>query len=100
MNPRVTSVVPERDNRLRLRFSNGEEGVYDCTPLLDFGVFRELRDPSYFCRVVATGGTVAWPHEQDICPDTLYEDSRRGADEATAAHTATTARESHGPRSA
>jgi hypothetical protein len=22
-------------------------------------------------------GTVAWPHEQDICPDTLYEDSLR-----------------------
>ena len=23
------------------------------------------------------GGTVVWPHEQDICPDTLYEDSER-----------------------
>jgi hypothetical protein len=77
MNPRVTSVVPESNFRLRLRFSNGEEGIYDCRPLLDFGVFRELRDPAYFRQVVAACGTVVWPHEQDICPDTLYEDSYR-----------------------
>jgi len=100
MNPRVTSVVPESKARLRLRFSNGEEGIYDCTPLLDFGVFRELRDPAYFCRVVATGGTVVWPHEQDICPDTLYEDSRRETDEANTALTGTGPSEHHGPRSA
>ena len=75
MNPRVTSVVPENHSRLRLRFSNGEERIYDCSPLLDFGVFTELRDPAYFRQVVAAGGTVVWPHEQDICPDTLYEDS-------------------------
>jgi len=79
MNPRVTSVVPESSFRLSLRFTNGELGLYDCSPLLDFGVFKELRDPDYFRQVVAAGGTVVWPHEQDICPDTLYEDSQRGA---------------------
>ncbi|MCX6538736.1 MAG: DUF2442 domain-containing protein [Acidobacteria bacterium] len=78
MNPRVTSVVPESSYRLRLHFTNGEVGIYDCSPLLDFGVFKELRDPAYFRQVVAAGGTVVWPHDQDICPDTLYEDSHRG----------------------
>jgi len=27
--------------------------------------------------VAVVDGTVAWPHEQDICPDTLYLDSVR-----------------------
>ena len=77
MNPRVTSVSPESGYRLRLTFTNGDKGVYDCSHLLDLGVFRELRDPGYFRQVHAAHGTVAWPHEQDICPDTLYEDSHR-----------------------
>ena len=53
-------------------FSNGEIGVYDCTPLLTFGVFQELQEKSYFKQVKVLDGTVVWPHEQDICPDTLY----------------------------
>ena len=75
MNPRVKSVSPESGYWLRITFTNGEEGVYDCSHLLDFGVFRELRDPGYFRQVQAAHGTVLWPHEQDICPDTLYEGS-------------------------
>lgn len=74
MNPRVKSVRPEADYRLRLTFTNGEQGIYDCSPLLDLGVFRELREPAYFRQVRAANGTVVWPHEQDICPDTLYEE--------------------------
>ncbi|HIP45576.1 MAG TPA: DUF2442 domain-containing protein [Sulfurospirillum arcachonense] len=27
-------------------------------------------------QVFVAYGTVAWPHEQDICPDTLYLDSK------------------------
>jgi hypothetical protein len=77
MNPRVRSVVPRDDCSLEIEFSNGEIGVYDCQPLLDFGVFQELRDLEYFKQARAEGGTVAWPHEQDICPDTLYEDSKK-----------------------
>jgi hypothetical protein len=78
--PRVRSVTPVADYLLELRFTSGETGVYDCKPLLDFGVFRELRDEPYFRQVHVVNGTIAWPHEQDICPDTLYLDSQRGAE--------------------
>ena len=77
MNPRVTSVIPIDNHKLSLTFSNGEKGIYDCSHLLDFGVFQELRDNVYFHRVKAVDGTVVWPHEQDICPDTLYLDSHK-----------------------
>jgi len=39
------------------------------------GVFKELKNKSYFAQATVLDGTVAWPHEQDICPDTLYLDS-------------------------
>ncbi len=77
MNPRVKSVKPLGGYRLEIVFTNGETGLYDCQPLLDLGVFSELRDEAYFRQVRVELGTVAWPHEQDICPDTLYEDSSR-----------------------
>ena len=77
MNPRAHSVRPLADYRLEIAFSNGEMGVYNCRPLLEFGVFGELQDESYFRQARAEGGTVVWPHEQDICPDTLYLDSEK-----------------------
>ena len=77
MNPRVKDVTPMDRYCLQLTFTNGEKGVYDCSHLLDFGVFRELKDTVYFRQVKVEHGTVVWPHEQDICPDTLYEESSR-----------------------
>ncbi len=41
MNPRVNSVVARDDYKLEITFANGEVGLFDCGPLLDFGVFRE-----------------------------------------------------------
>ena len=75
MNPRVKSVAAISSYKLKIIFNNGEEGIYDCKPLLDFGVFNELKDVHYFKQAKAQDGTVVWPHEQDICPDTLYLDS-------------------------
>ena len=77
MNPRVILATPRDDHQLEITFGNGETGIYDCRPLLDFGVFTELKDIQYFRQVRVAHGTVAWPHEQDICPDTLYMDSRK-----------------------
>jgi len=75
MNPRVKAVVPREDYRLQITFTNDEVRVFNCTHLLGFGVFTEFQDINYFKQARAEAGTVVWPHEQDICPDTLYEDS-------------------------
>jgi DUF971 family protein len=75
MNPRIAQVETTDDYKLRLIFTNGEHGIYDCSSLLNFGVFKELGDKNYFKQVKVSDGTVVWPHEQDICPDTLYLDS-------------------------
>jgi hypothetical protein len=58
-----------------LVFTNGEKGIYDCSDLLTFGVFQELQEKNYFNKVKILDGTIVWPNEQDICPDTLYLDS-------------------------
>ena len=79
MNPRVKTVIPKDDYTLEITFTNGEVGLFDCAHLLSFGVFKEFRDVAYFKQARAEGGTVVWPHEQDICPDTLYEDSKKPA---------------------
>ena len=75
MNPRVKAVKARDNYKLEIIFSSGEVGTYDCSPLLNFGVFTELKDKIYFQQARAAYGTVIWPHEQDICPDTLYLDS-------------------------
>jgi hypothetical protein len=75
MNPRVKNVTPMEGYKLHIEFNNGENGVYDCTGLLEFGVFKELKNTPYFKMATVIDGTVVWPHEQDICPDTLYLDS-------------------------
>ena len=77
MLPRIKTVQAMPDYQLDLVFTSGEIGRYDCRPLLNFGVFAELQDEAYFRSAQVVNGTVAWPHEQDICPDTLYLDSRR-----------------------
>jgi hypothetical protein len=50
MNPRVKNVVASPDHKLHLEFTNGEHGIYDCAPFLEFGVFRELQDVTYFMK--------------------------------------------------
>lgn len=77
MNPRAKAVRPRDDYRLELAFLSGETGRCDCRPLLDFGMFRELRDLAYFRQVKAQLGAVVWPHQQDLCPDTLYLDANK-----------------------
>ena len=77
MNPRISKVLATQNYQLNLVFTNGEQGIYDCSPLLDFGVFKELKNQNYFTQAKVIDSTVAWPHEQVICPDTLYLDSTK-----------------------
>ena len=82
MNPRIRQVTASSDYKLYLEFTNGERGTYDCSHLLDFGIFKELNDKDYFKKVKVWDGTVVWPNEQEICPDTLYIDSIKNVEQS------------------
>jgi hypothetical protein len=69
---KVVSVRPNKDFSLDLKFNDGSARIFDVKPYLDLGVFTELKDLNYFSQVKIAFGTVQWPHEQDISPETLY----------------------------
>ena len=69
-------MIARDDFTLKVTFSNGETRIFDMAPYLEFGVFQELKDLQYFFKAGAKFGTVVWSNEQDICPDTLYEESK------------------------
>jgi len=72
MNPRVVSVKVENKYTLKLSFENEETRLFDASPFLDKGIFKELKDFNYFKQVKVTFGSIEWPHEQDFSKDTLY----------------------------
>ncbi len=72
---KVIAVKANEDFSLELKFNDNSVRRFDARPYLEFGVFRELKDIGYFRQVKIAHGTVQWPHEQDISPDTLYIES-------------------------
>jgi len=76
MNPRVTNVKPEHDFSLLITFSNGEVKKFDVKPYLGIGLFKELKDLSLFNSVRPCLGSIQWSNGVDLCPDTLYLDSK------------------------
>jgi len=75
MNPRVANVKPEKDYTLRVWFKNGEEGIFDVKPFLNYEMFRPLKDIDFFNSVRPEHGTIQWANDADLCPDTVYLDS-------------------------
>jgi hypothetical protein len=75
MYPAVTSVKPLHDYRLLLRFSSGEEKVFDITPYLNMGKFAELQDISLFNTVTVKFDSIEWANQLDIDPEFLYANS-------------------------
>jgi hypothetical protein len=69
---KITAVTANDDFSLDLQFNDGSVKRFNVKPYLDFEVFRELKDLNYFKQVDVAFGTVQWPNEQDISPETLY----------------------------
>ena len=76
MNPRVTGVKPLDNYRIELLFANQERRVFDVKPYLTIGIFRELWDTALFNGIRAFNGSIIWPNELDLDPDTLYMNSQ------------------------
>ena len=80
--PLLIDATPTGGFAVRVVFDDGTAGEVDLSYLVDYGgVFEPLRDPAYFrqLRADAEAGTIVWPSEADIAPETLYAHARRRA---------------------
>ncbi len=75
MTPSAINVKPLRDYKLFVTFDNGEEKIYDVSPLIRGDWFGQLGDINIFNTVHIAGLSVEWEDGQDICPDDLYYNS-------------------------
>jgi len=71
----ITSVETVSDFRLVLTFSSGKRRCVDMRSSMHYPVFRRLENPAFLDLARADYGTVAWPGEIDIAPETLPEGS-------------------------
>lgn len=76
MNPRIMNVKPLDNYCIELIFTNQECRLFDVKPYLSIGLFRELQDKALFNGIRAFNGSIVWPNELDLDPDTLYLDSQ------------------------
>ncbi|RPJ39452.1 MAG: DUF2442 domain-containing protein [Planctomycetaceae bacterium] len=71
----VVSVVAQEDHTLLITFENGERRRFDMKPLLDKKPFSRLKDSPLFMKATVAYGTVVWPGNVDIAPETLWDES-------------------------
>lgn len=72
--PCVLTVEVRGEHSVFLTFDDGVAKQVDLRPLLNGPVFEPLLDPVEFARVRVDpdAGTLVWPNEADIAPETLY----------------------------
>ena len=69
----VVKVEVGVDYALLLEFENGEKRVFDMRPYLDKKPFNRIKDAPLFVQASVDYGTVVWPGNIDIAPETLYD---------------------------
>ncbi len=80
----IRDVEPLEGRTVRLTLSDGEVVVRDLSDLLRGPLFDRLAaDDEAFRRVSVDYGTLVWPGDVDIAPETLIWDGPVPADEAT-----------------
>jgi hypothetical protein len=68
----VISVKTCEDYMLELVFENGEKRIFDMKPFIDKKPFVKLFNSPLFFKAYVEYGTVVWPGNIDIAPETLW----------------------------
>lgn len=71
----VVAVEAKPDYLLHLEFENGEKRIFDMSPYMDKKPFVQLKGSPLFAMAFVDYGTVVWPNNIDIAPETLYDRS-------------------------
>ena len=71
----VISVEVQPGYKLLLHFENGEVRLFDMSGYIDLKPYDRLKGSSLFKFAKIEYGTVVWPGEIDIAPETLYMES-------------------------
>lgn len=69
----VIEVEPKADFNLFLKFENGERRHFDMSRYIDQKPWVRLKVNNAFLGAYVQYGTVAWPGNIDIDPETLYQ---------------------------
>lgn len=85
MQPSVTKVTPLENYLLSVEFANGEYGILDIKPYLDFGVFNRLKEQSAFNQVHISFDTIEWSCGVDLDPEFVYSKTKRATNLQSAA---------------
>jgi Protein of unknown function (DUF2442) len=78
----LIEATPAEGYTVHVRFEDSTSADIDLSYLLDYGgIFEPLRDTEYFRQLRADrdAGTIVWPNEADIAPETLYAHAQRRA---------------------
>ena len=68
----VISVKALDDHTLELVFENGEKRFFDMNPFFEKKPFTKLFNSPLFFKASVQYGTVVWPGNIDIAPETLW----------------------------
>ena len=71
----VVNVHAMPDYKLYLEFENGEKRIFDMAPYMEKRPFVRLKETPKFLMAKIDYGTVVWPGNIDIAPETLYNKS-------------------------
>jgi hypothetical protein len=75
MYPGVVAVEALNDYKLKILFENDESKVFDITPFLSIGRFKELLNIDMFKTAKVRFDTVEWDNGIDIDPEFLFSKS-------------------------
>jgi hypothetical protein len=85
--PKILSVQSVENKRLLVKFVNGTEKIYDCTPLLSLEMFQLLKNDAFFKAVkVDPGGYgISWSDDADLSEYELWTNSVEAVRESESA---------------